>query len=76
MSDDTDPREEWRKAKWLAIYASTLSLAAQDDRKAKGRWLTTVEMWILRAGAAAFADAATADDTPHSSGNNSASSST
>lgn len=73
---DTEPREEWRQAKWIAIYASTLSLAAQDERKAKKRWLTTVEMWILRAGAAAFADEATADDAPHSSGSNSASNST
>ena len=71
---DTEPREQWRKDRWLAIYASTLSIAAQDERKAKHRWLTTVEMWILRAGAAAFADEATAE--PHSSGSNSASSST
>ena len=61
---DADPREEWRQAKWIAIYASTLSLAAQDERKAKKRWLTTVEMWILRAGAAAFADEATSGDKP------------
>ena len=73
---ETDAERELRQATWIAVYSSTLSIAGQDERKRLGRWLTTVEMWILRAGAAAFADAAVAKPEAHSSGSNAASSST